>query len=239
VYNTAIFGSPFTLTYQYVANPRLNTLVGTGLLSAAVPTLEALWGLTFSPYRGLFFTSPILLLAIVGFTVLARRSARTAPSSGTSVFRAEWLTSLSIVVLFFLLVSASVQWFGGYAAGPRYLIPMLPFLVWPLAAAIDRMEYDQSQRRTWLRALMFILIALSIIITWSLTVGGQYYTPDDMANPLLQYSWPHIAAGDVARNVGMLLGLRGIGSLLPLVIFTALIFVAAWRGTQPQLETNT
>ncbi len=236
IYNAAIFGSPFTLAYQYVANPRLQSLVGTGFLSASLPTFEAIWGLTFSPYRGLFFAAPILLLSIVGLGLLARRSTRTAPRSGASVFRAEWFTSLCISILFLLLVSASAQWFGGYAAGPRYLVPMLPFLVWPLAAVIDRVEQDRSRRRMWLWLAIGVLIALSIVITWSLTVGGQYYTPDDVRNPLIEYSWPHIAAGDVARNVGMLFGLRGLGSLLPLISFVAIIFGVAWRSTQSRLE---
>lgn len=225
-YNAAIFGSPFTLTYQYVANPRLQALVNTGILSASLPTAEAIWGLTLSPYRGLFFMSPILLLSIIGFGLLARRSS----------FRAEWLTSFSIVVLFFLLVSASVQWFGGYAAGPRYLVPMLPFLVWPLAAAIDRVEQDRSKKQIWLRLGLWALVVISIGVTWSLTAGGQYYTPDVIKNPLIEYSWPHIASGDVARNAGMLFGLRGAWSLLPLIVMSVLSFAIAWRATQPPVE---
>jgi hypothetical protein len=222
LYNTTIFGSPFTLTYQYVADPRLQTLVNTGFLSANLPTLEALWGLTFSPYRGLFFMSPILLLAIIGFAWLVRRST----------FRAEWLASLSIVVLFLVLVSSSIQWFGGYAAGPRYLVPMLPFLVWPLAATIDRVERVRPSKRSWLRFMIFALVAISIIITWSLTIGGQVYTPDDVQNPLVEYSWPHIISGDVARNVGMLIiGLRSAWSILPLILIVCAAFMLAWHSS--------
>jgi hypothetical protein len=235
LYNAAIFGSPFSLTYQYVADPRLNTLVNTGFLSANLPTLEALWGLTFSPYRGLFFMSPILLLSIIGFVVLARRHLHRAAAKRAvqvSIFRAEWIVSLSIAILFLVLVSSSVQWFGGYAAGPRYLVPLLPFLVWPLAAVLDRAEQVRSSKRSWLRLIIFALVAISIIITWSLTIGGQYYTPDDVQNPLTQYSWPHILAGDVARNVGMLFGLRGAASMIPLAGLTVFVFSLAWRKTQ-------
>ena len=89
-YNTAIFGTPFALGYQYVANPYWSAILSTGFLSANVPTLEAMWGLTFSPFRGLFFTSPILLLSLPGLVLLRR-----------SIFRAEWITTLAIVLSFF------------------------------------------------------------------------------------------------------------------------------------------
>ncbi|CAG0937318.1 hypothetical protein TFLX_06243 [Thermoflexales bacterium] len=215
-YNTAIFGSPFTLTYQYLANPRLRELIQTGVLSAGWPTGEAIWGLTFSPFRGLFFMSPVLLLAVAGFVITARNKA----------YRAEWWSSLSIVSAFTLLISGSAQWWGGWSAGPRYLIPMLPWLAWPLAAAIDRVARIASHWRTGLWLTVAVLTMISIVNTWSLTTGGQYYVPDDILNPLVDYSWPHIAAGDVARNWGMVMGLSGAASLLPLAMLTMLAFAA-------------
>jgi hypothetical protein len=86
-YNASIFGTPFTLGYQYTANPYWSAILSTGFLSASVPTLEALWGLTFSPFRGLFFASPILLLSLPGLALLRR-----------SIFRAELITTLAIVL---------------------------------------------------------------------------------------------------------------------------------------------
>ncbi len=208
-YNAAIFGTPFKLTYQYVGNPRLRALIDTGVLSGGLPTLEALWGLTISPFRGLFFTSPVLLLALPGLV-------RTAQRRDT---RLQWGFGLAIVVTFTLLVSGSAQWWGGWAVGPRYLIPMLPWLVWPLGAMIDRM----LKSRLAVLALG-VLIALSIVITWSISVGGQYYAPDNVPNPVIEYSWPAIASGDVARNVGMLAGLPGAWSLLPLGVMLLVVF---------------
>ena len=51
-------------------------------------------------------------------------------------------------------------------------------------------------------------------------------------NPLVEYSWPHIAAGDVARNWGMIAGLRGGWSLLPLAVLIAGAFGATWYATR-------
>jgi hypothetical protein len=226
-YNAAIFGTPFALGYQYTANPYWSAILSTGFLSANVPTLGAIWGLTFSPFRGLFFVSPILLLSLPGLVLLRR-----------SLFRAEWITTLAIVLGFFVLISASAQWWGGWSAGPRYLVPLLPFLVWPLTATIDRMARLPAMWRTAAWIITIGLILISIVNVWALTLGGQYYAPDNILNPLIEYSWPRLMAGDVARNWGMLFGLRGVFTVLPLI---ALISGAAgliWMVTRTKGETS-
>jgi hypothetical protein len=165
--------------------------------------------------------SPVLLLAVGGMAVTARDKAH----------RAEWWSSLSIVVAFMLLVSGSAQWWGGWSVGPRYLIPLLPWLVWPLSAALDRLL-----RQRWGIVVLIVLIAASCVSTWLLTMGGQYYAPDDIAVPLFEYSWPKIMAGDVARNWGMIAGLRGGLSLLPLAILIVGAFAATWYATRKKGE---
>jgi hypothetical protein len=50
-------------------------------------------------------------------------------------------------------------------------------------------------------------------------------------NPLIEYSWPHIVSGDVARNWGMIIGLPGAWSLLPLIGLIAVAFGATWFFT--------
>jgi hypothetical protein len=224
-YNTVIFGTPFALGYQYTADPRWSAILSIGLLSANVPTPEAIWGLTLSPFRGLFFVSPILLLTIPGLVLLRR-----------SVFRAEWITTLSIVLGFFVLVSASAQWWGGWSAGPRYLVPLLPFLVWPLTAIFDWMAHLTSGWRVGAWLITIGLVVVSIVNVWSLTLGGQYYAPDDIMNPLIEYSWPHVMAGDVARNWGMIFGLHGAASILPLLLLVCGATGLIWIVTRPAAQ---
>ena len=132
LYHWSIFGTPFTLAYLHHVRLDWREQFQTGLLSASFLRWGNIWGLTFSSYRGLFFSAPILLLSIPGFWLIARRAN----------WRAEWLVSLSSSIGLLLIFGLSADWNGGYSAGPRYLIPMIPFMVWPLAATLDRIEHE-------------------------------------------------------------------------------------------------
>jgi hypothetical protein len=185
-----------------------------GLISLSVPQLDALWGITFSPFRGLFFMSPVLLLSLWGWRDLWRARER----------RAALAVSLAAVGSFLLFNSASVMWWGGFAVGPRYLVPMLPFLTWPLIGFLER-----QSSAIWPHGLWAGLAAVSLVITWSITLAGQHFPEDVHRFPLLDYAWPQLAQGNVARNVGTLLGLSGWGSLAPLG-FAISGLAGAWWG---------
>jgi len=93
-YNTAVFGSPFADFYQHL--PRFPEILRHGVGGFAWPSLTAFWGITFSPYRRLFWLSPFLLLALPGFWALRR-----APQ-----WRAEMLLWIAIVATQITIISA-------------------------------------------------------------------------------------------------------------------------------------
>lgn len=105
-YHYAAFGSPFTTAVE-VTNPAfLDQSRFLGVF--ALPRLDALWGITFSPFRGLFFIAPILLIAAYGI----RRHA-----------------TIVAAALVTILMNASFNgWHGGYTIGPRYLLTIVPLL---------------------------------------------------------------------------------------------------------------
>src|SRR5262249_38281959 len=107
-----MFGSPFSLTYDN-QNP---VFVDQGLAfgMVGVPDPRRLWWLTFQPYRGLFWSSPMLALAFVG--------------PGRLHGRRRMLFCLASVGYFLLFNLAFNNWPGGWGFGARYLIPALPFL---------------------------------------------------------------------------------------------------------------
>ncbi|MFP5246427.1 MAG: hypothetical protein ACLGH0_07000, partial [Thermoanaerobaculia bacterium] len=133
-YQLAAFGSPFRTSIETM-NP---AFIEQGALLGIfhLPRLDALWGITFSPYRGLFYLSPILLLALAGLR--------------------DRLIWIAFGVL--LLLNASFNgWHGGYAVGARYLIPVIPLLAIGLK--------DLLHARIFLIAASAISILFNVAVT--------------------------------------------------------------------------
>jgi hypothetical protein len=226
LYNAAIFGTPLPVGYRY--HVEYHDMHARGFMGFTGPSWPAFVGITVSPYRGLFFLSPILLLAVPGLIAMARDPR----------YRKLAIT-LAVILTGFLVYNASyLFWWGGRTVGPRFLVPALPFAAIPLAFAL----------RDWLarplsRWAAYGLIALSVGNVWAQTVAGRGYAPEtlggvDVTNPLAQYSLPALWRGDVAANYGMALGLEGIWSLLPLaVVVLALIYAGLLQ--RPTAETST
>lgn len=199
-YDWAIFGTILPKGYLYSVN--YHHLHDVGVVSITYPRADALWGITFGSFRGLFFLSPILLLSIVGLVLWWRRR----------VYVPEWIVSTWAIVSLVLFNGSSIMWEGGYAVGPRYLLPMLPFMILGLGVAWEKLITHWSGR-----LLIGVLTVWSVMAVWIETISGQSF-PDWTLNPLFNYSLPKFIAGDIARNLGMGIGLRGHLSLLPLLI---------------------
>jgi hypothetical protein len=211
VYNTAVFGAPLELGYSH--SELWVEQHHTGFMSLNLPHWEAIWGITFGGFRGLFILSPLLLLSVPGF-VLWWRSGKHRP---------ELLVAVSSVLVTFLFNSSSVMWWGGFAIGPRYLLPMLPFMALPIIFV-----FREWGNWWWLRGLAIILFGWSLIATWGLTLAEQAFPPDTVRNPLLEYAWPNWQVGNIARNFGTVLGFPGLWSLMPLMILLTLMGVGWW-----------
>ncbi len=221
LHNWAIFHTPLPVGYEY--SELYTDIHSTGFLSLTFPRPDALWGITFSPYRGLFFVAPVLLLGMLGFW--SWWSSR--------IFRSEFVICIWASLSFILFNSSSVMWEGGFSVGPRYVVPMLPFFAVALGLFISRWS-----AKWWGRLLLIVLTIWSVIVTWAETIGGQGYPPWD-TNPFFDYSLPNIAAGNIARNLGMAIGLKGITSLLPLLLILCVFIVIIFRQLrEPQFQTG-
>jgi len=83
------------------------------------------YGQLFSPAKGIAFFSPVLLIALPGWLDLWRRQ------------RALVLLSLGALLATLYAYGNNPVWYGGWTWGPRFIIPLLPLLVLPLAGVLS------------------------------------------------------------------------------------------------------
>ena len=122
-FNYYHFGSPLKMSEQILFEQK--SLIGTQHSFSQNP-MYGLWGLYFSPLKGLFLISPFLLFALIGFKkfwVVKRSSA---------LFGIVYISLVSIVY------SMWPDCFGATPFGPRYLISVIPFLAFYSAFGITK-----------------------------------------------------------------------------------------------------
>lgn len=217
-YNATVFGGPLNLGYSY--SEQWVTQHQTGFMSLTLPHPDALWGITFSEFRGLFFLAPWLLLALPGFWFWWKEQADQ---------RVELVVVLLCVLSITLFNSSSVMWWGGFAVGPRYLLPSLPMMVLATAFAFRRWA-----AHLWFKGLAAISLAWSLVAVWGLTLAEQAFPPDTIQNPLVAHALPNWLVGNIARNVGTLIGLRGIWSILPMLLLVGVLLLCGWWFSRRQ-----
>jgi hypothetical protein len=184
--------------------------MGHGVEGVGLPDPAALWGITFSPYRGLFVLSPFLLLALPGLLAMWRRR-RQRPAA---------LVCGGAAAVMLLFNSSYYFWDGGVSLGPRHFSPALPFLVFPVAFALRRAPW--SRLGAW-------LIGLSVAIVGLCCVTVLIFLPG-VPNPIVSLALAHLISGPTPNTWGLLLGLHGGLSRLPLVAVEALLALGLWRS---------
>jgi hypothetical protein len=134
-YGWACFGSPFSLNNDF-QNPLFKETGPAFLGMFAIPQTAGDLAriqyvatlLLFSPIRGLFFLCPVLILGGVGFLWMMRRRIQVP----------EARLCLAVGVFFFFTNVTFNGFHAGHSAGPRYLVPALPFLMLPAVYAMAR-----------------------------------------------------------------------------------------------------
>ena len=168
LYNLVRFGTPLSTGYHFESGEGFNA-----------NWLLGLWGLLFSPYRGLFWYTPLAILSVLAWPGFIRRH------------RAEgWLTAVVALVMV-ALFGKWWMWWGGFAWGPRFLVPLAPFLALVLAPWL---EFSPA-RGAWpvvRRVLLIVVLAFSFIVqllavtanyvNYEIALRGLY--PTDWADPL-------------------------------------------------------
>jgi 4-amino-4-deoxy-L-arabinose transferase-like glycosyltransferase len=226
VYNTLRFGNPLDTGYLFGQREQFSTPLFTGL-----------YGLTFSPGRGLFWHNPILLAALLGWPALVRRH------------RVEGLLAAGVGLYYLLFWSLWYLWWGGHSWGPRFLVAALPFAILPLAPVLEtaaRAAGALPYRRILIVGLVVLAMLsvavqlLGVVVDFNLYLEDVYaelglYHPatlfDPAYSPLLrQIAYVRTGNLDLAWTRGGAVNWLALLVGTSLVLVSGLALLSAWRG---------
>jgi hypothetical protein len=229
-YLYAAFGS-FRPSYSYYDPNSFSFMQQQGYMGLTYPHPDRLLKLLFGCSRGLFFASPVLLAAPVGLWWLRKEKTYSLPA----------LVAAAIAAYYFLFNASFYWWKAGLSFGPRYAGASIPLLCVGLAVAWKRAN------PTWrwvlvASGLCSVLVALMVVSTTS-----QLSMQDSC--PWFHSVWPNFWSGQItlnhesmltmaevgtrgeygAFNLGQLVGLHGLASLIPLLALWGLAALLWWR----------
>ncbi len=179
-YQKVSFGGFFTTPLDTM-NPAFVSQRALFLGVIELPSLEALIGITISPYRGLFFVSPFLVLTLAGLVAMLRDRER----------RVDSMTVLLTILMFVGFNTTFNGWDGGFSFGPRYLIPIIPFLGIAALHAIHR-----------LLPLWIVLGVISIANNFAATAVDPQPSAS-VPHPLRDYLYPLLLKGSFDPEMPM------------------------------------
>ena len=217
-YNFLVFGTPFASGYQYLVDPIFRAGMAKGIMGIGRPNWHVLFYETLHPAQGIFWQSPVLIMAGVGGFFMLRK-------------KQVWpeLALAAIACVAYLLLNAGYfMWWGGWSFGVRQIIPMLPFLCLPLI-------FVPKKIFPLVIGLTFISVAQMVIVAASnVRIPDEYFVKIAQLG-FFEYSAIYsnclqkLISGNFAWNLGQaLFSLKNWASLLPIsvTILAATLFMA-------------
>jgi hypothetical protein len=213
-YSWVAFNRPWRIpqSYDLFAFPGVKP---GGLLGVHAPALHTARAV-FVGDRGLLVATPVVVAAAAGLWLLFRRG-----------LRAEALLCASVAAAFIIGECGYGDPYGGTSAGPRYLVPALPFLAVGLAPAFARWRVA-----TTVLAAVSIVATLVLTLTWAQSgYQGNHYR-NTVWGELARALWhPHGSriAEDLAKNVVDWAGVKPSYAALLVVLCAAAAFAVSLR----------
>lgn len=227
LYNLRVYGVPLTTGYQHHATAQYAAAHARGLSGIGLPDPIVMAAMTFHPLMGIFWQSPVLLLAIVGWLRMRREG-----------HRAELWFSLAAIAAYILLISGYYEWEGGLAYTPRHIIPILPLFAIPLAFLPKR----------WM-ALGWCLAAISILqhtiaaaarmdylVKFVAPLLDAHHHPTTIfASTIWDVCWLNLRQGLYLKNRGALMMSLGFATLIPLIVVEGVLALIAFRVSKSRV----
>jgi hypothetical protein len=187
-----------------------------GLLGVHAPNFHAT-RIVFIGDRGLLVATPVVVAAAAGLWMLFRRG-----------LRAEALLCAAVAAAFIIGECGYGDPYGGTSAGPRYLIPALPFLAVGLAPAFGRWRVP-----TAVLAALSIVAALALTLTWSRSGFHYNHYRNTVWGELARSLWHPDRSRllvDLAKNLVDWVGLGPVYAAFLVALCAAAAFtVSLWR----------
>lgn len=128
LWNKTLFGSALSTGHSFSAVPKIASMNERGIAGVGFPTWAGFETLVFSPRRGLLLYAPILIVALVGLLRV----------KGDDAFRKIIRAALVLGMIVFYSGYGSPE--GGWCAGPRYIVLVIPLLVEALEEVPELLE---------------------------------------------------------------------------------------------------
>jgi hypothetical protein len=159
-------------------------------------------------------------------------------------FPAPALIATAIVVYYFLFNASFYWWKAGLTFGPRYAGAAIPMLCLGLAIA---WSYSAI---TWRRVFVVLALISASLTLMVVSTTSQLAMQDSC--PIVHSSWPEFWSGQMAMNrdsmltaaeahggygafnLGQLIGLHGLASLIPLLLMWG-IAIAVWMRLERKI----
>lgn len=219
------FGSPWTPAHIFAETPYFRETHTQGLYGVHHFDPKAAYSLLFDQRVGMFVTSPMLTLAMLGVVARMRRRGE----------RLEAGFAIASVVILYLLLSSMRNWDGGWATGPRLLTVILPYVAWFVAGGLDLL----MRGRAWLAVALGLSLQAASFVCGGLPAMYYPHIPESIRAPVIQLIVPLVKYDFAPSTAANWLGIFGTLSMLPVLALEITVLglllrelgdLRKWRG---------
>ncbi len=230
-YNYSISGTIFTNTYAHEYLPIWQAAHSQNFMGIGFPNLKVFFYETFHPSLGIFWQSPGLLLAVIGYFFMAKEAD----------YRAELYFTLGVIFLYILLFSGYFDWVGGVSFTPRHLVPIMPLFALPLAFLPKKFSIPTLIIGLVSVSQNFLMAASGFegLYEYIHTIVKDVEFIGNKGMVFYEVCLPNILNGNLTNNRGIqLFHLQGPVSLLPLLVLEFGLLVIFFLWTQRERKTQ-
>lgn len=183
LYNLHVTGNMLLTPYSYLAN----SYAGHKDIGFTHPRGDALWGMIFSVYRGMLFYAPVLAV-LLWYVIKQNIKLLKGFLSG----KAKELFIVGIknyllvtIIIYTLLISSYFMWDGGWAFGPRQIIPLIFICLYEGASFLASKKISAY--------FFYIISGIGLLFVWMDKSTKIYEIPNDssqFSNPVFDIIIP-------------------------------------------------